>query len=69
MSRQKLHQSEQQGSIRMRPVDAMLPAADLNISPLHIWRGFFVAFAYRFSFYFYGFRKMPARAGALRMPA
>lgn len=34
--------------------------------PCHNWRGFFVGYFY---FGFFGYRQLPARAGAPRMPA
>ena len=57
--------SRQQTGVMAR---ALAPAtAQSNANPHPARRGFFVAFAYWFGFYYFGFRQSPPRTGALLM--
>lgn len=47
---------------------AVLPTGwQAMANPHHARRGFFVAFAYWFGFYYFGFRQSPPRTGVLPM--
>jgi hypothetical protein len=47
---------------------ALLPTGWQTVSnPHHAWRGFFVAFACWFGFYYFSFRQSPPRTGVLPM--
>jgi hypothetical protein len=57
--------SSQQTGVLAR---TLAPTAEQsNADPHHARRGFFVAFAYWFGFYYFGFRQSPPRTGALPM--
>jgi len=48
------------------PVMSALSANSVTFNPLQFWRGFFVGDSFYFGFF--GYRQLPACAGAMRMP-